>query len=714
MAPPRSDREITMPTWSTREKPTYSNVWSLYTKKMIAEHIPQPSLLQGTLLVLVVSVVTRIVCLEIKHRALSDIPGPWVARYTNAWRCYLAWVYSDRPGGITYHEVIHKKYGDVVRVGPKTVFINDPAGIPVVLGFKDRLEKTDSVNAFMQPGKPTSIVGIRNEQKHASYRRPIQGAYSLSSLKLYEPAIDDMINKLTSIFDEKCRSKTVINVTQWCHFFSYDTIMNITFGAPLGFLDNAKDMYGLIANQVKHVAYVRVHPGEQDRLYEEIVKNTREFPVSLEDTVNMPYLGGVIREGYRLHHGGDIAIERKVGPSGATLPDGRFIPAYYDIAMSSPSIRVCSAFGEEPHVFKPERWMRAKGESDDDWKARRTYMDKADLTFSQGSRACIGKSFTHLELFKVVASVMGQFKLELAGTPKRFVVPVQLVRRSDSVNYSGSNDVYPGDRTVAAASRLRAQHNVSKAALGGLVFAPLNFNQPNVRVLDCGTADGYWLYDLSKQLDPSAALIGTDIGSFPLDSFPKPRNMTLSIHSYKDPWPASWQNSFDLVHMRFCVAGLKDPNEARIAIDRLICLVKPGGWIQLVDSTLSSGRILDNDKPSTILFKSMARMLESKGQDTGAGLRIRPLLEGSDRLSHIDSKEVVAKLGKGAESEQLRKDGVYNLMKMIDTLKPKLEGLVDWPVTPAKLEELRSQIVEEANSTGADKAYYAAWGKRIT
>lgn len=39
---------------------------------------------------------------------------------------------------------------------------------------------------------------------------------------------------------------------------AYDTIMNITFGAPLGFLDNARDMYDLIANQVKHVAYVRV------------------------------------------------------------------------------------------------------------------------------------------------------------------------------------------------------------------------------------------------------------------------------------------------------------------------------------------------------------------------------------------------------------------------------------------------------------------------
>jgi cytochrome P450 len=159
------------------------------------------------------------------------------------------------------------------------------------------------------------------------------------------------------------------------------------------------------------LSWLAQHPQEQDRLYEEVVKNTKDFPVSLEDTVNMPYLEGVIREGYRLHHGGDIAIERKVGPNGTTLHNGRFIPAGYDLAISSPSIRVCSAFGEEPHVFRPERWMRAKGENEHDFKTRRTYMDKVDLTFSQGSRACIGKSFTHLELFKVVASVMGQFKV---------------------------------------------------------------------------------------------------------------------------------------------------------------------------------------------------------------------------------------------------------------------------------------------------------------
>ncbi|OKL57734.1 hypothetical protein UA08_07234 [Talaromyces atroroseus] len=664
---------------------------------MITEQFPELSLLQHIILLIIISIIARITYVEIKHSVLRGIPGPLIARYTNAWRCYLAWKYSERPGGVTYHEVIHKKYGDVVRVGPRTVFINDPAAIPVVLGFKDRLEKTDSVIPFMQPGKPTSIVGIRNEQKHAAYRRPIQGAYSLSSLKLYEPAIDDMINELTGIFDEKSENKSVINVTEWCHFFAYDTIMNITFGSPLGFSTMlkiyAKSRYPEVVDDTQIrlycatnslagslspsrvldsvLSWLAQHPQEQNRLYEEIVRNTKSFPVSLDDTANMPYLEGVIREGYRLHHGGDIAIERKVGPNGATLPDGRFIPVGYDIAMSSPSIRVCAAFGDEPHIFKPERWMRADGEDIDDWKARRTCMDKADLTFSQGSRAFIGKSFTHLELFKVVASVMGQYKLELAGTPKRFIVPVQLSKRPKI-----SKDVYPGDRTVAAASRLRAQHNVSKAALGGLVLAPIDLKTPRLRILDCGTADGYWLYDLSKEVDSSSTLVGTDIASFPSNSFVMPDNMTLFIQSYKDSWPASWQSSFDIVHMRFCVAGLADPAEAEMAVDRLINLVKPGGWIQLVDSTLLTGDIVDDDKPSAKLFKSMAHMLKHRGQDTNAGVRIKPLLVNSGRLSDIQSRKVVAKLGKGASTNELANDGVHNLVKMVDTLKPKLEGLL--------------------------------------
>lgn len=159
---------------------------------------------------------------EFNNRDLWGIPGPILARYTNAWRAWQAWKYSDRPNGVTYHEVIHHHYGNVVRVGPRTVFINEAEAIPRVLGFKQRLEKSDSVVPFSVPGIHTSLVGIRNEQKHASYRRPIQNAYSLSSLKAYEPAVDEMIDKLVEVVDNHAKEEKTLNISSWCHYCEPD------------------------------------------------------------------------------------------------------------------------------------------------------------------------------------------------------------------------------------------------------------------------------------------------------------------------------------------------------------------------------------------------------------------------------------------------------------------------------------------------------------
>jgi len=179
------------------------------------------TLWQSVVLTAIISLIITTLYFEIKHCGLRDIPGPIIGRYTDAWRCYLAWKYSERPGGIAYHQYIHQRYGDIVRVGPKTVYVNDPAAIPLVLGFKDRLDKTNSVDAFGIPGKPPILFGIRNSKEHATYRRAIQSVYSTSTVMLYEPTVDEMINKLTAIFDEKCRSGTVVNVTEWCHYCEF-------------------------------------------------------------------------------------------------------------------------------------------------------------------------------------------------------------------------------------------------------------------------------------------------------------------------------------------------------------------------------------------------------------------------------------------------------------------------------------------------------------
>ena len=78
---------------------------------------------------------------------LDHIPGPFLARYTDAWRCFRAWKQLNRAkhDSENYQMQGIREYGDVIRVGPTNVVVLDPEAIPVIYGFKERLNKVCSV-----------------------------------------------------------------------------------------------------------------------------------------------------------------------------------------------------------------------------------------------------------------------------------------------------------------------------------------------------------------------------------------------------------------------------------------------------------------------------------------------------------------------------------------------------------------------------------------
>ncbi|KAL9084053.1 MAG: hypothetical protein Q9165_008254 [Trypethelium subeluteriae] len=128
-----------------------------------------------------------------------------------------------------------------------------------------------------------------------------------------------------------------------------------------------------------------------------------------------------------------------------------------------------------------------------------------------------------------------------------------------------------------------------KASMDGkLVLAPMDFNGPNLRILDSGAADGTWLYDLQRSLSSatSATFIGTDVSPerFPTKS---PVGISLQLQNILDPWPQDWRNSFNLVHQRLTLGGAAA--NTRDAVERLLDLVKPGGWVQLIEAEQTVG-----------------------------------------------------------------------------------------------------------------------------
>ena len=65
------------------------------------------------------------------HNGLNKYPGPVPARFSNWWRVWDVW--GRRPD-IT-HLALHRKHGDVVRLGPNTLSFANPKALKQIYGL---------------------------------------------------------------------------------------------------------------------------------------------------------------------------------------------------------------------------------------------------------------------------------------------------------------------------------------------------------------------------------------------------------------------------------------------------------------------------------------------------------------------------------------------------------------------------------------------------
>jgi cytochrome P450 len=143
--------------------------------------------------------------------------------------------------------------------------------------------------------------------------------------------------------------------------------------------------------------------------------------ISWTSAQNLPYLSAVIKEALRMHPAVGLPLERIVPPSGITLhsthiPAGTIIGANPWVIHRSPQI-----FGPDADQWRPERWI-------DSDEATLKVMNRSSFAFGGGTRTCIGKNISLLEMYKVVPAIVRKFELELAcpekewGTWNRFLV----------------------------------------------------------------------------------------------------------------------------------------------------------------------------------------------------------------------------------------------------------------------------------------------------
>lgn len=106
----------------------------------IRESLTHPSLALSASLIICVGWVTWLV-VSSKRAGLSQVPGPFLARYTDAWGVYQAWKIAKTGQKGQFHRRLQEQYGDVIRVGPSSIIVMDPDAVPIIYSVRARLDK---------------------------------------------------------------------------------------------------------------------------------------------------------------------------------------------------------------------------------------------------------------------------------------------------------------------------------------------------------------------------------------------------------------------------------------------------------------------------------------------------------------------------------------------------------------------------------------------
>ncbi|KAJ5776871.1 Cytochrome p450 family protein [Penicillium odoratum] len=430
---------------------------------------------------------------------LSGIPGPLLASVSQLWMAKESY-------GDSFHRTniaLHEKYGKLVRIGPNEVSVADLGLVRKMFAAGNKYAKSSYYDSWKGKRK-FDLFGERDEKAHSSMRRLVSRVYSMDSMRDLEVYAERTVNKFVTRLDEM--QGQTLDMSVWFQLFAFDTIGELTFSHPYGFLDTGKDdgtlasvcqalwslswtsfaqwiiplddfvtpifgpqlsmhmrngkfaqfamrelrerekrpdnhkdmltklfearkdkpdlndaaIQGIMNSNVfagsdttaialRGVFYnILKHPQVKEKFLNELWqrRSSGELsePIKFHETEKWPYLQALIYEALRLHPVTGMGFSRIVPQPGVEV-DGHFLPAGTAVAPNAWVIhRNKEVYGDDVEVYRPERWLDESKKSD---------MQRFFLAFGGGTRTCIGRNISWMEISKIIPTLFLNFDFAL-------------------------------------------------------------------------------------------------------------------------------------------------------------------------------------------------------------------------------------------------------------------------------------------------------------
>jgi len=160
-------------------------------------------------------------------------------------------------------------------------------------------------------------------------------------------------------------------------------------------------------SMVAFLRYVYAHPPTLERLRREMDDSTEmgqlKFPITYAQASRLEFMWACMKEAMRLHPVIGMTFQRVV-PQGGGVIGGHFYPAGTLVGMAAREIhRDPRAYGKDAGEWRPERWLEGD----------RNELEKFSLTWGQGSRVCLGKNISLMEMAKLLPTIIYHYDIDI-------------------------------------------------------------------------------------------------------------------------------------------------------------------------------------------------------------------------------------------------------------------------------------------------------------
>ncbi|KAF7960128.1 hypothetical protein EAE96_001727 [Botrytis aclada] len=401
---------------------------------------------------------------------LRHIPGPFLARFTRLWYC---WKIYEGDYERT-NQQLHTRYGPIVRISPHEYSIDDVDAAKVIYSIGGGVfPKTPWYLTWQPPHQ--SVNGLFSDldpHSHSQHRRKVANYYSMSFMVHWLQCYAfDVIGEITFGkrfgFLDKGEDKDGV----WIHDYLFPLLpSNGGFGFVVKFAANRiaekekvlkeqkigdrkeegtqdfvtrilmaceKDPEKITKGHLSITCQSNVgagsdttaitlssilyhllkYPHTYQELRDEIETAAKEGrisdPITFKEAQGLPYLQAVLKEGLRVHPAVGLGLQRIV-PAGGTTIANQFIPAGSVVGINAyVAHKNTSVWGLDADQWRPERWLEIEEQG------RGAEVEKYFFSFGMGSRTCIGKNISLLEINKLIPQLVRRFDFELDSDVER-------------------------------------------------------------------------------------------------------------------------------------------------------------------------------------------------------------------------------------------------------------------------------------------------------